>query len=763
MNFEHEFFEDEVRDGFFVPAEIKHAWAAELEVLSEVDRICKKYNINYYADWGTLLATVRHEGFIPWDDDLDIVMKREDYKKFLEVAPDEMLPGYSVYNYSNHDDFWLFLARVVGKQRICFEDDHLRRFHEFPYIAGVDIFVLDYVSRDEEAESERDKLALYIIALADHIGDDRCEDKVVRNWLHILEQKCNIFVPYMENRSELRRHLYGVAELLFARFSNEESDSLSQLFPFGLKNKNSKVPKKYYEEAIELSYENTTIPVPLRYCEMLGKKYGDYMKLVRNVGGHDYPFFESQKKQLQSVLDFDMPAYKFDYSQLRHGEQELYYGYKAQIYKRLNDILSKYEKLCDEYNCTDKSVNADNVNLILQESQQAAIDMGTVIEYMKGEDSYIVKKIEDYCELLYEQSTDISRTDIINKLGESVHHIEESVRKDILDRKEAVFVVYKENQLKYIRKVYDEYKSMYDTDCYILVVPYYYKRYDGSYICEEYELNKIKNSYNLSSIAEYNTFDIQLHHPDVIYIQNPYDEWNATITLPKEYYSRNLRDRTRKLVYIPPFVLEEFTKESEREYYNMQYYCTVPGVVYSDEVYVQSDNMRELYIEKLCEFAGETTRHIWLSKIMVDEGIYNTALEADNNKSVLNINSKKKKIAFYIQVGILVQYDSDMLDKMQRVMSVFEAYKDSIEIVWILDDVQEKYLNNAASYKVLCDGYMRIKEQYNNMNIGKTVRKKDISIGEIVKECDAYYGCESHIALEFSQKKKPVMILSVDC
>ena len=75
-------------------------------------------------------------------------MKREDYKKFLEVAPDELPLGYSVYNYSNHDDFWLFLARVVGKQRICFEDDHLRRFHEFPYIAGVDIFVLDYVSCD---------------------------------------------------------------------------------------------------------------------------------------------------------------------------------------------------------------------------------------------------------------------------------------------------------------------------------------------------------------------------------------------------------------------------------------------------------------------------------------------------------------------------------------------------------------------------------------------------------------------------------------
>ena len=84
---------------------IKRAWATELDVLDEVDRICRKYNITYYAEWGTLLGAIRHAGYVPWDDDLDIVMKREDYKKFLEVAPDEMLQEYSVYNYSNHDDF----------------------------------------------------------------------------------------------------------------------------------------------------------------------------------------------------------------------------------------------------------------------------------------------------------------------------------------------------------------------------------------------------------------------------------------------------------------------------------------------------------------------------------------------------------------------------------------------------------------------------------------------------------------------------------
>ena len=94
MNFDRSFFEDEVRDGFYVTAEMKQAWAAQMEVLSDLDKACRENGIEYYADWGTLLATVRHEGFIPWDDDLDIVMKREDYKKFLEVAPDEMLPGY---------------------------------------------------------------------------------------------------------------------------------------------------------------------------------------------------------------------------------------------------------------------------------------------------------------------------------------------------------------------------------------------------------------------------------------------------------------------------------------------------------------------------------------------------------------------------------------------------------------------------------------------------------------------------------------------
>ena len=68
----------------------------ELEILKEVDRICKKYHINYYMAEGSLLGTMRHNGFIPWDDDLDIMMLRKDYEKFLQVAPNEINKKYEV-------------------------------------------------------------------------------------------------------------------------------------------------------------------------------------------------------------------------------------------------------------------------------------------------------------------------------------------------------------------------------------------------------------------------------------------------------------------------------------------------------------------------------------------------------------------------------------------------------------------------------------------------------------------------------------------
>ena len=101
LTFSQNYFNAETKDGFFIDARMKHAWAAQLEVLEEIRRVCDILNIRFFADWGTLLGAVRHKGFIPWDDDLDIGMLRNDYMRFLELAP-PLLSEYfelkSLYN-----------------------------------------------------------------------------------------------------------------------------------------------------------------------------------------------------------------------------------------------------------------------------------------------------------------------------------------------------------------------------------------------------------------------------------------------------------------------------------------------------------------------------------------------------------------------------------------------------------------------------------------------------------------------------------------
>ena len=176
---------EEVRDGFVVPAQMKQSWAADMSVLKEIDKICQQHQIAYFADWGTLLGAVRHGGMIPWDDDLDIVMKRADYQRFLEVVEQDGSCDLKVLTYRNQaPDNWMFMGKVVKKDRICFEPEHLRQNFNYPYIASVDIFVLDYLYRDEKKEQERRELCLYLLGVANAIKDGSLQgDQIWNNLL----------------------------------------------------------------------------------------------------------------------------------------------------------------------------------------------------------------------------------------------------------------------------------------------------------------------------------------------------------------------------------------------------------------------------------------------------------------------------------------------------------------------------------------------------------------------------------------------------
>lgn len=156
MKFDDDFFKAEVREGFEITSMMKRAWAAQMEVFQVVADVCRKNKLRYFADWGTLLGAVRHKGMIPWDDDIDICLMREEYNELIKILPKELPHGFVVagmYADSPRLQTAAFVPqlRVIADEELWDFNDYMKYFHGFPYQrAGIDIFPVDYLSRDPE-------------------------------------------------------------------------------------------------------------------------------------------------------------------------------------------------------------------------------------------------------------------------------------------------------------------------------------------------------------------------------------------------------------------------------------------------------------------------------------------------------------------------------------------------------------------------------------------------------------------------------------
>ncbi len=297
MDFPYEYFQAELRGDTLVSETMKKAWAASIETLLEVTSAIEKKHLHWCALYGTLLGAVRHKGFIPWDDDIDIGMPRADYDIFRKSCFEDLPEGYNVLDPCEEDTPGLDILRICNTADLCGDDEFLRKYHGCPFIIGIDIYPIDNVSDDSEMDAgicDALNLIARVITIdesTEEITEDDLAEK--REILAILEKNCHCPLPDDEN---LRINLMKQYDRLSAAFKGKKTKQVTvyrnhrflpnQLFPRGI-----------FTNCMDMEFENITVKVPRDYDTALKFMYGDgYMTPVKWQGTvHKYGFEDQQR------------------------------------------------------------------------------------------------------------------------------------------------------------------------------------------------------------------------------------------------------------------------------------------------------------------------------------------------------------------------------------------------------------------------------------------------------------------------------------
>ena len=719
----------------------------ELTVLDLIDSICSKHNITYFADWGTYLGAIRHKGFVPWDDDLDICMHRNELNKFLAVAKEELPEGYSVMSFHNNDYSWKFIYNIVPNDHMCFTPEYLKSHYSFPYIVAIDIFIIDNISDDDSIEQSRNEQVKRLLNEADKIS--------------LSEQS----EPDKLNKM---RALYDEAEKLLQLENEHDTERVVQKVPWGVYH-NRTYDKSDFMNAVRVPFEMTSVPVPLCFNKILSSKYGNFMNIVFGGGGHNYPYYIGQKKALKE--DFDYPAtYKFSESDLLSNEKDYSASLKV-IAAEMKEYLADSVEIIHEILLNkDSGLSYEDIITYLSELQNNIVSFGTLTESIKGEDCNTVKLLEQYLEVIYkvakyvqkfdegisyEESAENKYAECDEEVKDTFASISEAIDSEIVNRRSVLFLPVKAKHFGSMRMAYEMEAATPDTDVYVMPLPYYYKEYDGSFKDEMHIDTEEFIKANIP-VTDYSRFDLSLLCPEKIYINSAYDEYNMAVSVDTRFYARNVKKYTEKLIYIPYFKLMEFDRANYPCWYNMQYYCTVPGVVMADKVYVQSENTRKVYIDKLNEWAGdEKYTDIWEQKI----DVYNESCE-EHSEDELRDAGSEKTIVWFVSAGSLAEFGDRYIEKAYRNLDVFALSKDKLKVLLISEPFLDEMIKTYSDE--LYKKWTGFIDEFNRSGIGEVVSQVEEKSVEALLKANAYYGDPSYICKDFILMKKPVMLQNVE-
>lgn len=231
-----------------------------LDILKYFDFICKKHNIKYSLCGGSLIGAVRHKGFIPWDDDIDIHMTRVEYEKFKRIWNTEKRDNYRWLDIEDFDNSFKsagLLTKIIDKRRVNYRGRTTSCF--------LDIFVLDYIENTEKDRELLKKYGWYI----------RAYERNYKKYIECMSLIYKIF--YKLNAMRYFRKMIKI--LHYYKYNDNKSNNMLSIGFHNIEGDKGIFPAYYFENYMDCDFEGEKIPIITKYDDLLTAYYGDYMQL----------------------------------------------------------------------------------------------------------------------------------------------------------------------------------------------------------------------------------------------------------------------------------------------------------------------------------------------------------------------------------------------------------------------------------------------------------------------------------------------------
>ena len=250
----------------------------QLKILDYIDKFCKKNNINYWIDCGTLLGAIRHKGYIPWDDDIDIGMLREDYEKFRVLFNKNNTSKYKFHCYENDDNWYYTFGKVLDESTLLYEPDENGQIKTAIF---VDVFVYDNVPNDqrtiEKMFNYRDifQKLNYLQVLKKFFTPEKQKYNFIRYPFHL-------FMQLFPKRYFVKKGIQNCK-----KYNDIDCDKVGNFTSVT----RMVGDKSIFKSFVDVEFEGNIYKAPIGYDEWLKSFYGDYMQLPpkeKQVSHHSF-------------------------------------------------------------------------------------------------------------------------------------------------------------------------------------------------------------------------------------------------------------------------------------------------------------------------------------------------------------------------------------------------------------------------------------------------------------------------------------------